>query len=321
MTVSLPLSLKQFEVVRTVGVGSFSHADLAFYKPGQFYCILKVMSKKRVIELNQQEHVQNEKDILKLVQHPNVVKLYGTFQDPGNLYLMLEFLSGGEVFSHLRTVHHFNVDIVRFYAAEILLVIQHLHSHHVVFRDLKPENLVFDKNGHVKFIDFGFAKKIIDHTYTLCGTPEYIPPEIVRGEGSTLSSDWWTFGVLIYEFLVGETPFSDDNENRMYLKICRGAVNFPNKMDPVSKSLIQGLLQVDKTKRLGATSIGAEEIKQHPWFRGVDWKKVYAHRYQCPLIPVVESPGDSSNFADFSNTNDFHDVLDAPPVDYKFPNW
>lgn len=321
MKIEKPISLDQFEIIRTIGVGAFSHADLALYKPKQIYCILKTMSKKRILDLNQEEHVQNEKRLLALLQHPNVVKLYGSFQDPGHLYLVTEFLSGGEVFSHLRTMGHFPLDVVRFYAAEILLVLQHLHSNHVVFRDLKPENLVFDQNGHITFIDFGFAKQIETHAYTLCGTPDYIPPEIIRGEGSTFASDWWSFGVIIYEFLVGETPFYDENENTMYLKICRGKVHYPSYIDPITKSLLSGLLQVDRFKRLGGTTIDAEEIKEHQWFRGVNWDKVHDHKYQCPLIPVFNGPGDSSNFADYSNPDDIADVLDAPPVDVIFPDW
>ena len=315
---SAPLSLDQFEIVRTIGVGSFSHVELCFHLPTRKYCVLKVQSKQRIIELNQTEHVQSEVKILRLVQHPTVVHLHGTFQDDKNVYMMLEFISGGEVFSHLRTMTCFDLDVTRFYAAEILLVFQNLHSHGVVYRDLKPENLVFSSDGHIKFIDFGFAKQIADRTYTLCGTPEYLAPEIIRGEGASFCSDWWAFGVLVYEFIVGQTPFVDENENRMYQKICRGSMFFPRSVDPVTKSLISGLLNIDPSKRLGCTAIGAEEIKAHPWFQGIDWAKVYAHRYQAPLIPIVENDGDSSNFADYSDASSIQDVLATQSVHVDF---
>lgn len=311
------LSYDQFQVVRTIGVGSFSHVELTFHVPTQKYCALKVMSKSRIVELNQTEHVQSEREILQVMQHPNCVKLYGTFQDECNLYISLEYIPGGEVFSHLRTLQHFELDVVRFYAAEILLVFQMMHTNNIIYRDLKPENLLFDQNGHIKFIDFGFAKKIEDRTYTLCGTPEYLAPEIIRGEGASYGSDWWAYGVLIYEMLVGETPFVDVNENKMYQMICRGQVKYPSCVDAITKSLLEGFFQVDQSKRLGCTAAGAEEIKAHPWFQGIDWNKVYNHRYQPPLMPVVEDEGDSANFADYSDQASYYEVLsDNQPGPY-----
>jgi serine/threonine protein kinase len=246
------------------------------------------------------------------------VTVYGSFQDSTNLYLCLEFLAGGEVFSHLRTLGTFDVDVTRFYASEILLVLQALHSNGIVYRDLKPENLVFSCDGHIKFIDFGFAKRITDRTYTLCGTPEYLAPEVVRGEGASFSSDWWAFGILIYEFLIGQSPFTDEDENAMYQRICRGEVFYPLEMDRVTRDLLEGLLKVDQSARLGCTAIGAEEIKQHPWFQGIDWGKVYGHRYTPPLLPMIESDGDSSNFADYSDAEAYRDVMVGGPVDIDF---
>lgn len=318
MSGELKISLDQFQIVRTIGVGSFSHVELCYHKPTQRYCVLKVQSKQRILELNQTEHVQSEIKILRKVQHPNVVKVWGTFQDNKNVYMMLEFISGGEVFSHLRTMQTFDLDVTRFYAAEILLVFQKLHTNGIVYRDLKPENLVFSHDGHIKFIDFGFAKQIVDRTYTLCGTPEYLAPEIIRGEGAGFGSDWWAFGILIYEFLIGQTPFVDENENRMYQKICRGQIYMPRSIDPITRSLIEGLLNIDPSRRLGCTAIGAEEIKTHSWFQGIDWTKVQNHRYQAPLIPIVEGEGDSSNFADYSDPATFQDVMATKAVNVHF---
>jgi serine/threonine protein kinase len=243
------------------------------------------------------------------MQHPNVVKLYGSFQDAQNIYMALEFIQGGEVFSHLRTLERFDLDVVRFYAAEILLVFEMMHRNNIVYRDLKPENLLFDQRGHIKFIDFGFAKKITDRTYTLCGTPEYFAPEVVKGEGAGVGSDWWSYGVLLYEMLVGQSPFYADNEAVMYQQICRGTIDWPDIIDPLTKSLLVGLLQVDVSNRLGCTATGPAELKQHPWFTGIDWSKLYHHKYQPPLLPVVESEGDSSNFADYSDPASLADVV------------
>ena len=191
---NINLTLEQFEIIRTIGVGSFSYVNLCYHTPTERYCTLKVMSKRLLIELNQIEHVLNEREVLSKIDHPNVVKFFGTFQDDDFLYIMMEYVPGGEVFSHLRTLHHFDLDVVRFYAGEILLVFEELHKHRIVFRDLKPENLLFDSEGHVKFIDFGFAKILEDdRTYTLCGTPEYLAPEIIKGEGASFASDWLAF--------------------------------------------------------------------------------------------------------------------------------
>jgi serine/threonine protein kinase len=152
------LNLDQFKVVRTIGVGSFSHVDLVLHRPSQKYCVLKIMGKGRLIELNQQDHVTAEVQILRKIQHPNVVSFHGTFQDNINVYVCLEYLAGGEVFSHLRTLGAFDLDMTRFYSSEILLVFEKLHKNGVAYRDLKPENLVFSSQGRIKFINFGFAK-------------------------------------------------------------------------------------------------------------------------------------------------------------------
>jgi serine/threonine protein kinase len=176
-----------------------------------------------------------------------------------------------------------------------------MHQKHIIYRDLKPENLLFGQDGHIRFIDFGFAKQIVDRTYTLCGTPEYLAPEIVRGEGCSYSSDWWAYGVLVYEMLVGETPFVDENEGRMYQLISQGEFSFPIGIDETTQDLIRGLLEVDVSKRLGCAASGAEEIKRHPWFTGIEWDKIYEHRYAPPLVPFVEGPEDTQNYAIYSD--------------------
>jgi serine/threonine protein kinase len=318
MSIGSTFARTQFEIIRTIGVGAFSHVDLCFHRPSKRYCVMKVMAKSHLIELNQMDHVIAEVKILRKVPHPNIVALYGTFQDKTNVYLVQEFLSGGEVFSHLRTLGNFDLDTTRFYAVEVLLVFQALHKAKVVYRDLKPENLVFSVDGHIKFIDFGFAKVIDDRTYTLCGTPEYLAPEVIKGEGASFASDWWAYGVLLYEFLVGESPFADENETVMYQRICRGEVDYPLGVDPLTKDLLGGLLRVDPSSRLGCTAIGAEEIKAHAWFRGIDWAKAYAHRYQPPLLPMTEGPGDASNFPDYTDSPDYAAVATGTPVNVTF---
>lgn len=315
------LSLDQFTIIRTIGIGYFSHVDLCYHNVTENYCVLKVMSKQRIIEENQVEHVESEREILSMLNHPNIAIFYGSFQDHDSIYLMMEYVPGGEVYFHLRTLERFDVDVVRFYAAEILLVFQEMHSKGIIYRDLKPENLLFTQDGHIKFIDFGFAKRIEDRTYTLCGTPEFLAPEIIKGEGASFASDWWAFGVLIYEMMVGETPFYDDNENRMYQLICHGEISFPIGIDETTQDLIQSLLRVDPTQRLGCASEGAEEIKNHPWFYGIEWDKVYHHMYQPPLVPYVSDMADSSNYAPYTEQDVTPVPLTAPTTPDMFANF
>ena len=312
------INLSEFQIVRTIGVGSFSHVDLCFNQTTGQYCVLKVMSKQQLYEQNQLEHVQSERDILEKLDHPNIVRTLGTYQDETSLYIAMEYIPGGEVFSHLRTMGRFEIDVARFYAAELVLVFQYIHSIGIIYRDLKPENLLFNAEGHIKIVDFGFAKQIVDRTYTLCGTPEYLAPEVIRGEGAGFASDWWAVGILIYEMLVGQTPFFDENENAMYQQICRGDFFYPEDIDENTQNLINGLLQVDTSQRLGCTASGAEEIKQHPWFEGVEWDKVYSHMYQPPLVPYVESEDDSNNYPDYTGQLTPDEPLSAEAAQLEF---
>lgn len=315
------LSLDQFTVIRTIGIGSFAHVNLCFHKPTEQFCTLKCMSKRQIIQLDQVEHVRNEKNILGILHHPNIVTVYGSFQDENFLYIMMEFIAGGEVFSHLRTNQFFDPDTVRFYAAEVFMVFEEMHKNNIVYRDLKPENLLFDAGGHIKFIDFGFAKQIDERTYTLCGTPEYLAPEIIRGEGTTFASDWWSYGVLIHELICGYTPFASLAEDDLYRTICEGVNEYPPEVDDATADFLDALFVLDPTRRLGSGSAGTDEIKNHPYFDGIDWNKMRAHAYQTPLIPMVTSPYDTSNFADFTSQVPEYEPLDEEMKKIKFDNY
>lgn len=312
------LSLDQFQVIKTIGIGSFAHVNLCYHKPSEQFCTLKVMNKRLIISLEQVEHVKNEKNILTLLKHPNIVKVFGTFQDDEFIYIMMEYIAGGEVYSHLRTNECFDPDTVRFYAAEVFMVFEELHKHNIVYRDLKPENLMFDSDGHIKFIDFGFAKIIEERTYTLCGTPEYLAPEIIRGEGTTFASDWWSYAVLIHELICGHTPFANLAEEDLYRAICEGVREYPPEVDQSTADFLDALFVLDPTKRLGSGTYGSDEIKNHPYFEGVDWTMMRSHAYQTPLVPMVTSPYDTSNFADFTSSVPTYEPLDEEMKKVKF---
>jgi hypothetical protein len=196
-------SLKDFEFKSTLGTGSFGRVRLAKHIPTGKICAVKMLKKSEIIRLKQVEHILAEKAILQSLDHPFIVNLHGSFQDRKYLYLIMEFVVGGEFFTHLRRAGRFNNDSSCFYAAQIVLIFQYLHSKDVVYRDLKPENLLLDHTGNIKLTDFGFAKKVDYRTWTLCGTPEYIAPEILLNKGHGKPVDWWALGILIYEMLAG----------------------------------------------------------------------------------------------------------------------
>merc|ERR1712194_1001644 len=170
---------------------------------------------------------------------------------------------GGELFTHLRKAGKFNNDHTRFYAAQIVMALQNLHNDSIVYRDLKPENLLLDLTGYMKITDFGFAKVVEDRTWTLCGTPEYLAPEIIQSKGHGRAVDWWALGILIFEMLAGYPPFFDENPFGIYQKILTGRIDFPRHFDVKAKDLIKRLLTHDRAKRFGCLKNGADDIKKH----------------------------------------------------------
>ncbi|KAI7869525.1 protein kinase, X-linked [Spinellus fusiger] len=186
--------------------------------------------------------------------------------------MVQEYVIGGELFRHLRRAGRFPNETTRFYTAEIVLAIDYLHSKQIVYRDLKPENLLLDMTGHIKITDFGFAKKIEGRTWTLCGTPEYLAPEIIQSKGHSKAVDWWSLGILVFEMLAGHPPFYDDNHFGIYERILSGKIQFPPTMDMTAKDLIKRLLIQDRYHRLGNMAGGAQDVKQHKYLRNTDWQ-------------------------------------------------
>ncbi|SBS84160.1 cAMP-dependent protein kinase catalytic subunit (PKAc), partial [Plasmodium malariae] len=225
-----------------------------------------------------------------------VVNLYGSFKDESYLYLVLEFVIGGEFFTFLRRNKRFPNDVGCFYAAQIVLIFEYLQSLNIVYRDLKPENLLLDKDGFIKMTDFGFAKVVDTRTYTLCGTPEYIAPEILLNIGHGKAADWWTLGIFIYEILVGCPPFYANEPLLIYQKILEGIIYFPKFLDNSCKHLMKKLLSHDLTKRYGNLKKGAQNVKEHPWFCNIDWPNLLNKKVEVPYKPKYKNVFDSSNF-------------------------
>ncbi|KAF7118804.1 hypothetical protein CNMCM5793_008429 [Aspergillus hiratsukae] len=304
------LRVSDFSLIKTLGTGTFARVWLARFKDETIrrdnVYALKVLRKADVIKLKQVEHVRNERKALAAVAgHPFITTLIATFSDEQSLYMLLDYCPGGEIFSYLRRARRFNENTSRFYAAEITLTIEYLHDvEGVVYRDLKPENILLDADGHIKLVDFGFAKQINDReTYTLCGTPEYLAPEVIHNSGHGLAVDWWALGILIYEFLVGQPPFWDQNPMRIYEQIVEGRLRFPPTMSPAAQNIISCLCKTNPSERLGHISGGSARVKAHPFFENINWDDLFNRRMKGPIIPRVDHPADTGNFEDYPDAD------------------
>eukprot|EP01147_Barroeca_monosierra_P005706 gene5706-8993_t len=291
-----PLSqLSSFRCLRIVGTGTFGRVYLSECIPFRKPCALKVLEKTRIVQLKQVQHVINEKTVLQKVQHPFVVTLYSSFKDNYNLYMAMEYVPGGELFSHLRDHHCYAEKNAVFYAAQVILALEYLHSQSILYRDLKPENLLFAPDGYLKLTDFGFAKILDGITWTLCGTPEYLAPEILAMRGYSFAVDWWSLGILIFEMCAGYSPFTG-NPVTIYRKILNNSICYPCHFSAVLRDILHGLLQTDVTRRLGAMHRGAADIKEHPWLSQLDWNAVFQRKLPAPYIPHIENSFDSQHF-------------------------
>lgn len=305
--------LDDFVIMQTLGTGSFGRVHLVKLKATGKYYAMKVLVKKQIVESKQVEHTINEKNILEILDHPYMVNLIGSFKDNRNLYIVLEYVCGGEMFSYLRQCKRLPNHVARFYAAEVVLAFEHLHSKDIIYRDLKPENILIDRMGNIKITDFGFAKYVPDVTWTLCGTPDYLAPEIIQSKGYSKAVDWYALGVLIYEMLAGFPPFYDEDQMKLYEHILEGRIRWPSYFDPAAKDLIKRLLSPDLTKRFGNLKGGSSDIKKHKWFSDIDWKKLAEVKIKAPYIPPVEGEGDASNFDPYPEDHEPYG-LDGPDL-------
>jgi len=294
------ISFKSLKHVGMLGQGSFGTVRLVQHNDTNKTYALKGVSKHSIVENNQQEHIMSEKRVMMRFNHPFLVRLYATYNKKDLLHFLLEPVLGGELFTLLRNKHMFAENESIFYAGCVVLAFEYMHMKGTVYRDLKPENLLVDADGYIQVTDFGFAKRIGDgQTWTLCGTPDYLCPEIVSGSGHGKGADWWTVGVLIYEMLTGRTPFYANDQMDMFENIVRAEVRFPSSMSSEAKSLIGGLLARKPTQRLGVTRGKSKGIKAHDWWKKskvFDWDKLYHKQIVSPYKPKIKNNMDLRNF-------------------------
>ncbi|ERF71877.1 cAMP-dependent protein kinase type 2 [Endocarpon pusillum Z07020] len=291
-------TLTDFNFERTLGTGSFGRVHLVQSKHNQRYYAVKVLKKQQVVKMKQIEHTNDERRMLQRVKHPFLITLWGTFQDAKNLYMVMDFIEGGELFSLLRKSQRFPNPVAKFYAAEVTLALEYLHAQNIIYRDLKPENLLLDRHGHIKITDFGFAKDVVDITWTLCGTPDYLAPEVVSSKGYNKSVDWWSLGILIFEMLCGFTPFWDGGSPvKIYENILKSKVKYPPYIHHDAQDLLVQLITPDLTKRLGNLHGGPADVKNHAWFAEVTWERLLKKDIDAPYVPPVKGgQGDASQF-------------------------
>jgi protein kinase X len=296
------VNLADFVIKKTVGTGSFGRVKLVYNSKDSKHYALKILKKSEVIKLKQVEHILSEVSILNSIDFPLCINMVGMTQDDRYLYIVMEYVPGGELFTYLRSMKILQNEHAKFYGAQVVLMFEFLHGKNIVYRDLKPENLLIDVQGYLKLTDFGFAKVIENRTYTLCGTPEYLAPEIILNKGHGKAVDWWCLGILVYEMLVGIDPFSDDEPMAVYQNIIRGKIKFTKTFNEDAKSLVKHLLVADLTKRYGNLKGGAKDIKEHRWLKGIEWKLLLDKKVKSPFIPRLKAEGDTSNYQEYPDS-------------------
>lgn len=305
------MKISDLTLHRIIGVGMFGRVWLVQHKKLSTVYALKVMDKQEIIEKKMTKGVTREKNVMSSVEHPFISNLVSTFQDTQSLFMLMDYVQGGELFGLIYNVSkkgYLSNDAAAFYGACLTEALSHLHSRSICHRDLKPENILINAAGYIVLVDFGFAKVVLDNTFTTCGSPEYMAPEILLGKGHSFSVDHWALGVLLYEMLVGQTPFIHVGATRMTLfrRICNSTFAFPNPkkhgiaVSEPAKLLIRGLLNKSCTERLGSSlTLGDEEISTNDWFQGLltEYRDAFlSQKVSPPWLPDIDNELDASYF-------------------------
>ena len=290
------VTLNDFQIIKLLGKGAFGKVLLVYNEELKKYFAMKTLKKDYIKKYAQTKHTKEERKILEKIDYPFISKLYYAFQNDKKLFMITEYMPGGEMFFHLHNNDHFSEYKSKFYIAEITLAIDHLHKNNILYRDLKPENILLDELGHIKLTDFGLSKIMNniekDKTYTICGTPIYVAPEVLTGKGYNKLVDWWSLGVLLYEFLAGYSPYKEAR-HKIDLEIYKKKLKQDPLISDTAFDLIKKLCAFDVSKRLGKN---VEDIKNHEFFKDIDWVKLEKKEINPPYKPKIRFPGDVGNF-------------------------
>ncbi|XP_060688160.1 cGMP-dependent protein kinase 2 isoform X4 [Hemiscyllium ocellatum] len=299
-TFSSTSPFRNLEIITTLGVGGFGRVELVKMKNEDVTFAVKCIKKKYIVDTRQQEHIHSEKKILEEACSPFIVRLFRSFKDNKYVYMLLEACLGGEIWSILRDRGCFDEFTAKFCTSCVTEAFDYLHRIGVIYRDLKPENLMLDSEGYIKLVDFGFAKKIGkgQKTWTFCGTPEYVAPEIILNKGHDFGVDFWSLGILVFELLTGSPPFSGFDQMMTYNLILKGVekLDFPKKVTKRPEEMIRRLCKQNPTERLGNLKNGINDIKKHRWFSGFNWEGLKARTLPSPLKRELKGPTDYRYF-------------------------
>ena len=299
--INVKVTYDDFQPIKLLGRGSFGEVLLVRLKANKKVYAMKILSKDLLKIQKQQSHTKAERDLMVKINCPFIVDIKSAFQDASKLYIVSEFMQGGDMFFHLHDgqIVIFNNQKTKFYIAELVLALEYIHSQNMVYRDLKPENILLDSYGHVKLTDFGLSIMLEegeDKAFTICGTPQYLAPEVLLKRGYDKAVDWWSLGCVMYEMLTGRLPFPIKRGVRMNFKVYERKVDFPKNMNKDAKDLIQKLLVVNPDKRLGQGLNGSQNIKNHPFFKDINWEDAKKKKIKPPFIPNLKNDTDLKYF-------------------------
>lgn len=295
------VTMNDFDYLKLLGKGTFGKVILVREKATGRYYAMKILRKEVIIAKDEVAHTVTESRVLQNTRHPFLTALKYAFQTHDRLCFVMEYANGGELFFHLSRERVFTEDRARFYGAEIVSALEYLHSRDVVYRDIKLENLMLDKDGHIKITDFGLCKEGISDGATMktfCGTPEYLAPEVLEDNDYGRAVDWWGLGVVMYEMMCGRLPFYNQDHERLFELILMEEIRFPRTLGPEAKSLLAGLLKKDPKQRLGGGPSDAKEVMEHRFFLSINWQDVVQRKLLPPFKPQVTSEVDTRYFDD-----------------------